>query len=276
MNEEMETVETIEPLNKVPARRRLARPARPIGERNAPALQSPKIARLPVNEEDEEDGFFQTHGVTLVIGAVVLLGAGWLVFKQPAEPAAPARKAPEPQMVRLVLPPPPPPPPPPKVQQPPPRDEKKVEQTPTEKPAEKPVEKPAEKPPEGLGTSIKGGEGMAGLGSGRGNGMIGGTGSGAGGGGSMAKWYAGQVGQRIAEALRAHPKTRVANLRVDAQVWVDGTGRITRAALTSSTGDPALDEILQRQILPGVRLTESPPAGMRMPIPLRLTARRPN
>ena len=104
MNEEMETVETIEPLNKVTARRRQARPARPTGEAKIPALKSPKIARLPVSEEDEEDGFFQTHGGKLVFGAVVLLGAGWLLFKQPAEPAAPARKAPEPQMVRLVLP----------------------------------------------------------------------------------------------------------------------------------------------------------------------------
>jgi TonB family protein len=142
---------------------------------------------------------------------------------------------------------------------------------------DKPVEKPAEKPPESLGTSIKGGAGIAGLGSGRGNGVIGGTGNGPGGGGSsMARWYAGQVSTKIAEALRANRKTRSASLRVEAKVWVDASGRVTRATLDSSTGDAALDALLRDQILPGVKLSEPPPQGMRMPIPLRLTARRPN
>jgi hypothetical protein len=142
---------------------------------------------------------------------------------------------------------------------------------------DKPVEKPVEKPPESLGTSIKGGEGMAGLGSGRGNGIIGGTGNGPGGGGnSMAKWYAGQVSAKIAEALRTNRKTRSASLRVDAKVWLDEGGRITRATLDSSTGDAGLDASLRDEVLPGVKLAEPPPRGMRMPISLRLTARRPN
>ncbi len=276
MNDQMDNVETIEAPQKVSTKHRLPQPDRTTG-RTAAAPKPPKVPRSPVSADDEEDdGFFKTHGVKLVIGAVVLAGAGWFAFSKPAEKSAPARKASEPQMIRLVMPPPPPPPPPPKVQPPPPKDEKKVEQAPTEKPVEKPVEKPAEKPPEGLGTSIKGGEGMAGLGSGRGNGTIGGTGNGQGGGGSMGKWYAGQMGKKIAETLRSHRKTRSASMRVEAQVWVDPSGRITRATLDRSTGDPAFDEALKTEILPGIQISDPPPQGMKMPIPYRLTARRPN
>ena len=280
MNEQMDTVETLEPQQKARTKHRLPQPVRITGEVIAPAIadapQAPKISRTPKSEDDEDDGFFKAHGVKLVIGTVVLLGAGWFVLSKPAEKSAPARKAPEPQMVRLVLPP-PPPPPPPKVQPPPPKDEKRVEQTPTEKPVEKPIEKPAEKPPEGLGTSIKGGEGLAGLSAGSGNGMIGGTGNGkGGGGGSMARWYAGQMGTKIADALRNNRKTRNANMRVEAQVWVDPSGRISRATLDRSTGDASLDEALKSEILPGIQISDPPPQGMRMPIPYRFTARRPN
>lgn len=151
-----------------------------------------------------------------------------------------------------------------------------MEQTPVDKPVDKPVEKPAEKPPESLGTSIKGGEALAGLSSGSGNGMIGGTGTSKGGGGSMARWYAGKMGTKIADALRNHRKTRSAAMRVEAQVWVDPSGRITRATLDRTTGDASLDEVLKNEILPGIQLSEPPPQGMRMPIPYRFTARRPN
>ncbi len=92
----------------------------------------------------------------------------------------------------------------------------------------------------------------------------------------MARWYAGQVGTKIADALRNHPKTRKATLRVDVHVWLDASGKITRATLDNPTGDSAIDAALKNEILPGIQISEPPPAGMRMPIPLRLTARRPN
>jgi TonB family protein len=65
-------------------------------------------------------------------------------------------------------------------------------------------------------------------------------------------------------------------MRVEAQVWLDASGKITRATLDRSTGDATLDETLKNEVLPGIQLAEPPPKGMRMPIPLRLTARRPN
>jgi TonB family protein len=80
----------------------------------------------------------------------------------------------------------------------------------------------------------------------------------------------------VTEVMRANPKTRRANLVVNARVWLDASGRITRAELVDSSGDAAMDDVLRREVLMGVQLTEPPPHGMRMPIPLRLTARRPN
>jgi TonB family protein len=231
-----------------------------------------------VEDEDDDESFFQRHRLAFIAGGIVLIGAAWGVLHKPSGKSEPVRKAPEQQMVRIQLPPPPPPPPPPKVQPPPPRDDKRVEQAPSAKPEPKPeAPKPAEKPPEGLGTNNKGpGPGMAGLGS-SGNGMIGGTGTGSGGGGgSMARWYAGQVQTKIAEAMRNNRKTRAASLRLEVQLWVDPSGRVTRAALGSSTGDASLDEALKKEVLAGIQLAEPPPKGMRMPISLRLTARRPN
>jgi outer membrane biosynthesis protein TonB len=227
-------------------------------------------------ETEEDEGFFQRNMVALIVGAFALIGTGWLVFGKPLEKNAPARKPAEPQMVRLVLPP-PPPPPPPKIQPPPPKDEKQTEQAAPDKAPEKPADKPkpVDKPPEGLGTSIRGpGTGMAGLGS-YGNGMIGGTGKGPG-GGSAASYYANQVQTKVAEALRSNPKTRSASINsLKFSVSVDGTGRITSINLAGSTGDPSLDAAIKNEVLIGLKLDEPPPKEMRMPVNLRLTARRP-
>ena len=95
---------------------------------------------------------------------------------------------------------------------------------------------------------------------------------------TKAIWYAyaGQVQGRIQESLRNNRRTRNANLRVDVRIWPDATGRVTRAALVSSSGDAAVDAAIKNEILTGLQLHEPPPQGMPMPIVLRVTARRPN
>ncbi len=147
-----------------------------------------------------------------------------------------------------------------------------AEDKPVVKPS--PVKAPADPSP--LGTGLKGdGAGLAGLGSGSGDG--GGTiGGGGGKAGSKFGWYAGQVQSKITEALHSNPKTKNASLRIEVRIWPDSTGRITRAQLAGSTGDAALDGAIQNGVLTGLQLQEPPPAGMRLPIVLRLTARRPN
>jgi outer membrane biosynthesis protein TonB len=142
-----------------------------------------------------------------------------------------------------------------------------------EKPKEEAPKAP-EPPKEALGTGIKGnGPGMSGLGgSGDGGGTFGGR---TGGGGSKYGYFAGQVQKKVATALRSNSRTKKATLKIQVRIWSDATGRITRAKLDASTGDPSLDDAIQNQVLTGLQLDEPPPAGMPMPIVMRLTARRP-
>ena len=221
---------------------------------------------MAINDIDEP-GFFRQNCVGLTVTVVLLIGAGFLVFKFVQSSNSSPRRAPE--LVMIKLPPPPPTPP----QQPTPEEkiaeqqEQKIE-TPDEKPKDEPP-KPPDEPP--VGTGIKGD------GPGDSFGLTGSTGNGFGGnGGSRFDWYAGQVQSSVGAALRNNRRTRVAELRIRVRVWPDASGRITRAQLTGSTGDPGLDAAIRDEVLTGLQLSEPPPAGMPMPIVLRLTAKRSN
>ena len=147
-----------------------------------------------------------------------------------------------------------------------------VEQPPVPKPEEKPKDEPKtpDKPP-GPPTPVASGPpsdfGIGGPGGGNGVG---------GGGGSRWGWYADEVQERIAEALRQNDKTKEAKLRVKVRIWADNTGRITRAALAGSSGDPSLDAALKNQVLTGLNLPEAPPSDMPMPIVMLINEQRPN
>ena len=129
---------------------------------------------------------------------------------------------------------------------------------------------PPDEPP--LGTGIKGdGPDSYGLSDKAGNGRIGGTN----GNGTKWGWYASQVQSRIQQALQQNRKTRTASMSIKVRVWPDPSGRISRAQLADSTGDPSLDNALRDEVLTGLQLREPPPAGMPAPITLRVVARRP-
>jgi hypothetical protein len=142
-----------------------------------------------------------------------------------------------------------------------------------EKPKEAP--KAPEPPKEALGTGIKGnGPGLSGLG-GSGDGG-GGFGGGGGGGGSKWGFYAGQVQAKVAEALHNNKNTRKATIKIQVRIWPDKTtGRITRVKLDTSTGVKAIDDAILNEVLTGLQLPEPPPAGMPLPIVMRLTEKRP-
>ena len=91
---------------------------------------------------------------------------------------------------------------------------------------------------------------------------------------SMWTKYANGAATRIADAMRRHNRLKHSSLNVIARVWIDSTGRITRAD-TESTGDGALDAALRNEILNGMQLSGPPPEGMVMPVKLKLNARRP-
>lgn len=140
---------------------------------------------------------------------------------------------------------------------------------------EPPPEAAPEAPSEDLGTNITGGNGPdMGLskGGGNGNGRIGGTGRK---GGSKWGYYASQVQATIADALRRNASTKGASMTLQVRIWADANGRITRASLVGSSGNPAIDSAIKNQVLIGLQLPQAPPADMPMPINMRITARKP-
>ena len=237
--------------------------------------------------EEEEQSTFQKYRVILGCGlAAVIAVAAW--FGQRHSTRA-SRPRPEQNVILVNLPPPPPvaPAPRPPSQSPPPpveSQQKMIEQAPVNETETKPVEASRAESPSSdsaaLGTSIQGSGPPDGFGLRGGNsfgGSVGGTGTGASRGSSSRwGWYASQVQSSISQALQSNINTRTANFRVDAQIWSDRTGRITRAHLLRSTGDPALDGAITNDVLASLVLQEPPPDGMPMPIVLRLTARNPS
>jgi periplasmic protein TonB len=89
--------------------------------------------------------------------------------------------------------------------------------------------------------------------------------------------YAAQVQSGIKEALLRNSKTRTASISgVRIRIWVDSTGRVTRAQLVDSTGNPSLDSAITDNALTGLQLKEPPPSDMPMPIVLRVSTHRPS
>jgi len=192
---------------------------------------------------------------------------------------------PPPRLVREltvvnIVPPPPPPPPPPMPEQ------KMVEQPKMAEPEfkeEKPVDKPKDEPvkdakndeppgPLSLDAKAVGPGDLFNLGSKVGGNPYGGGG----GGGSRWGWYASIVQAQIEAALRANSRTRNATMQVQIRLWADGSGRVNRVQLVSSTGDAELDAAIRNDVLGSIVLREPPPKDMPMPMVTRVTARRPS
>lgn len=136
---------------------------------------------------------------------------------------------------------------------------------------EPPPDAPApEAPPSGIDSNSSGkGPAIAG-GGGAGN-RIGGSGR-----KPSSKWgfYAAKVQASIKDALGRNASTQKTTFSMQVRVWADSTGRITKAVLVGSSGNPAVDQAIRNQVLVGLQLPEPPPAGMPMPITLRISARK--
>ncbi|MBK8477519.1 MAG: TonB C-terminal domain-containing protein [Opitutaceae bacterium] len=224
--------------------------------------------------ESEERGFFQRFGLVIgiaVVGAVV----GGILVVGPMMAKAKPKRAVQVTEVRIFTPPPvtPPPPPPPEQK----LEEKMDEQAQVDEFEEKPDDTPAAPVDASISTGIKGpGADTFGLSSRSKKGFLDGDGSG------QAKrarskygWYAAQVQRTLRDALQSHRRTRSADFTVEVKIWPDKTGRVERAKVVGTTGDKAVDAALATEILPGLQLQEPPPAGLKLPINLRFTARRP-
>jgi outer membrane biosynthesis protein TonB len=223
---------------------------------------------MDFDEEIDERSFLRRYGIMIGVMAIIITGVVVVARQFSSSHSPPPHREVVITMVKLDTPPPPPPPPPPPEVQ----EQKMIEQTPVDVNEPKPDDKPAPPTPS-LGTGIKG-DGPAdafGLNGSAGNGYLGGS---SGHVGSRWGWYAGEVQAAIGDALRKNNLTRNAGFRDEVRVSLDRTGRIIRAR-AASTGDPAVDNAIN-ETLTGLQLSDPPPAGMPMPIVIRITALRPN
>jgi len=210
--------------------------------------------------------------IRVLIGCAVVVAIGcgvWFAQKR-INQSARSRQDQNLVMVNVPLPPAPPAPPPPPA---PKIEQKMIEQEPVNEQETKPDTTPASEAP-ALVTSF-GGNGPADSFN-----LAGGKNGGSGSGpvsnhvrNSRWGWYANEVQKAISQVLQNNPHTRIADFRSVVKIWADRAGRITRARLTGSTGNAALDNAITNEVLAGLVLHEPPPDGMPMPIVLRLTAR---
>jgi len=148
-----------------------------------------------------------------------------------------------------------------------------VEQTPPKPDEQKPKDEPKnpDKPPGPPGPPA-GPASDAGL---LGPGGSGGGDYGSGDGGSKYGWYAAEVISTIKSRLEANNITNKANFRgIKTRIWADKTGRIIKATISGTTGDPTVDDALKNEVLVGLQLQEPPPDDMPMPIVLRVSAEK--
>jgi len=228
--------------------------------------------------DEEEPTFWQKRRVPLLVGGILLFGGvAWLVFGMGGEKK---ESSSAPSVVNVALPPPPPPlpppppPPPPRERPPEPEMQQETEFVPEESTDPEPAAAEDSAPALGTGITGDGPPDGFGLGTKGGGGRFGGIGGG-GGAGSKFGAYAGKIQRSIADALKAHRKTRNASLMLKVRVWADANGRITQVKLSGTSGDAKLDAALRDEVLTGLQLPEPPPDGMPMPIVMRITGQRP-
>ncbi|WP_426425303.1 TonB C-terminal domain-containing protein [Bradyrhizobium genosp. A] len=220
-------------------------------------------------------GSLLRYGVALALIFGLFGGAGYLLTSHDDMP--PPRQVRELTIVN-VLPPPPPPPPPQKmpeqkmIEQPKMAEQEFKEDKPVDKPKEEPVKDSEPPGPLSLDAKAVGPGDLFNLGGKPGGNPYGGGG----GGGSRWGWYASIVQAQIEAAIRSNTRTRNAVMQVRIRLWADGSGRVNRVELASSTGDAELDATIRDSVLGGLTLREPPPKDMPMPVVTRVTARRPS
>jgi outer membrane biosynthesis protein TonB len=225
--------------------------------------------------EGEQKSFFQRHRwltVVLVLAVVACaVGLGYRLMGKKKMAGSESR------VVMVTLPPPPPPAPAtPPPTPPPPMEQRMIAQDPVdamEFKTDTPTEAPADAGP-GVTT------GIVGDGPGDGFGLRAGSRGGIGTGNAVSQkkasrwgWYAAQVQGAVSQALQNNKNTRYGDFRVETRIWADESGKITRARIAHTTGNATVDHAITNEVLAGLILQEPPPAGMPMPIVLRLTAR---
>jgi len=211
----------------------------------------------------------------VLAAALFLGGLAWTIYKLASEGSGTAKPAPQ-QVAILRQPPPPPPKPPEKPPEPPKlKEEVKIDQPKLEepKPADSPPDdpKPASDQPLGVDADGTAGSDGFGLAANRGGRDLLSTGSGSGGGGA-GRYYTGLLQRNFFEALARNRKAPQSEFSVVVSILLGDDGRVQRAEIITSSGDPEIDTLIQSTLAEMPALRELPPSNLRR-VQLRLNRR---
>jgi protein TonB len=204
------------------------------------------------------------RNVTRVLGAAfatLLLGAFvWFVHAMMGAKTGKTTRAV--QIVQIIRPPPPPP-----DQPPPPPPEKAPEPLPKDVPEPEPEKQPEQAPDQPLGVDADGSAGgdAFGLAARRGGSdLIGGTGT------APFAWYTNRMRDAIKDRLAAAPCTKSAKGSLSTRVMVAADGRVKQIQLLTGTGNPSVDQCVDKVLASITSLGDAPPPGMPEQVNLRV------
>lgn len=219
----------------------------------------------------------------IALGVLAFLALVWFIYTSWTSVPGVAVEETPPTAIDMLPPPPPPPPPPPEPQEKPPEPTDKPSPSPEPTPAPTP-DKPTPAPMQIDGPAQAGADSY-GLSAGKGGGMgapsskgtcIGPNCGGAGGpkviAGADRFW-----GRNIANALESHiessKKVNVDSFVGEFDVWVSGSGVLTRARLVKSSGNGKLDQTVLA-LLQTARGLKPPPDALPMPQRIKVGRKR--
>jgi periplasmic protein TonB len=212
-------------------------------------------------DEYREDWSTRWRGLAIPVAILAIVVSGIFYFLH--DTAGIRREAP-PIPVLTMLPPPPPPP------QKPPEPEKKIEEA--QKPVDQPKQQPMDAPkPMTMNAPAQAGTDAFNVGAGSGDGSVG---SGGGGGFGEAN-YSRYLGSVLQQAIQNDDRVNRQVFTADMAVWVDADGRVTRAKVLKTSGDPKLDMDLVAALEALPTLDETPPSTLSFPQHIRIDGRRP-
>jgi len=213
-------------------------------------------------EEFQESWPSRLRGLAIPGAILLVIGCAVLYFLH--DTAGIRREAPPLPTLIATLPPPPPPPPP--KQQPEP--EKKVEEQ------QKPIEQPkmTNSAPKAITEAgpAQAGSDAFGIQAGSGDGNVGSGGE----GGFGEANYARYLGSTLQQKIQSDDRVNHLVFSADMEVWVDPSGRVTRAAILKTSGDPRIDQDLVAVLQDMPALDEPPPSTLPFPQRVRVEGRR--
>jgi protein TonB len=209
-------------------------------------------------EQFEENWVSRIRSVWVPATILVLVAGTILYFLH--DTAGIRREAPPlPTLIATLPPPPPPPPKPPEVEKKVEEVQKPVEEQPKVNDAPKPVtiNGPAQAGNDAFNVGAGSGDGNVGSSNGFGEGN-----------------YSRFMSSTIQQAVQSNERTSNFVGTAEVDVWIDGDGHVTRAAIARTSGDPMTDQDLVAVLQGMPALDEPPPSSLRFPQRIRIGGKR--